>query len=177
MNKQISIIVLLIIMISILIACGKVNNSSANISTTAIINDEGVTNYFEVLTDENTTKLVEIETRKDGQAITDRNGRYVTNNNTYIYSAYSNQSITSPDSKSSTNGKENSSDCNDNDVNFEDNVSNDDSSASTQKSETTTNANFTTEDSEDVTSNDVDDDSSNTTESPTDKDGWINKWY
>lgn len=152
MKKQIIIISVLVIIVSVFISCSA-NSSSGDISTTAVTDSNGIMHYYEVITDDTeTTVLKEIETLVDRKAVTEKNGKYATKEYTVI--------LTTAKSKvsSSLNTTKNM-EAADNIVDFE-------PDDTTKPTVTTT----------------VEKEASKTTtqkEIPpaTDKDGWITKWY
>ena len=186
-KKQISILVLLLLVVSALTAC-TVNSGSGNISTTAITDTKGQTHIYESVTDDNgnisTTNdnqgvFAEIETKADGKVVTKKDGTYVTNEHTTILTvtedrdkatsgknkekstATTKPSLTNVDSKA------------DNDVPFE---------TTSQKSTTTTTteetqASTSTTKSPATTTETDKSTTEKTTQVVTDEDGWINKWY
>lgn len=156
MKKQLLIISIIVVIVSIFVSC-SVNGSSEEMSTTAVTDSNGTTRYYEMLTDENgSTILAEIETRSDGKAVTEQNGTYVTislNEN-----ATGKTSITTQSSAEST---------------ITNNIKNADNVVEFEPADTTkeTKPNAITVTKEETTDN------PKTTQSATDKDGWVNKWY
>ena len=124
--------------------------------TTAIADANGVTHYYviETVSSEKVsgTSLIELDTDKSGKTITEKNGKYVT--------AVSKTEITDqtePTENNTHNGNE------DNEVLFD---------TSTVQAETQEQSSFLPEQESPVTENE-----NSQTESVTDSDGWINKWY
>lgn len=166
--KKPYLIILLTIIISCLIACQQVNRSSESVSTTAVINEYGVTKYYEVLSDNDTTVYAEIETHSNGKVVIDNKGHYVTNQNTTV--------------KTSSNDSQNNNEHDDNDVVFDASNSRASESESTTNDEkqSTTSKNNTTNPSSRITKPASEQTTTTTeqpTESPTDEEGWINRWY
>lgn len=200
-NKAISIFILLVLIVSVLTAC-TVNSGGEDISTTAVTDSKGTTHYYEPVTDDKgnistTSKdqgvFAEIETESNGKAVTKIDGTYVTKEHTTIMNVtkkdngkttsaqkqkqstttkvnVSNNTNSTTKKTSSTSVPNNNSNA-DNDVPFETTsrknattTTTEESplSTSTTKSSTTTAKPTTTE---------------KTTQSFTDEDGWINKWY
>ena len=149
MKKQILIIVSVVVIICSFVACTH-NSSIETVSTTAVTDGNGITHYYEPVTDEN------------NDIVSKENGDVVTTEITV-------QSKATKTQTSSTSAKNNA----DNVIDFNtvtDNsktttVRNNKTETSTEIStdETTTQANTTTPQKQ--------------TQPITDKDGWINKWY
>lgn len=149
MKRQVLIIISVAVIICSFVAC-KNNSSSESISTTAVTDSNGITHYYEPVTDENS------------DIVTKENGDVVTTEITVQSKATKAQtSLTFAQNEA------------DNVINFNtvtDNsktttVRNNKTETSTEIStdETTTQANTTTPQKQ--------------TQPITDKDGWINKWY
>lgn len=157
MKKQLLIISVIIVIVSIFVSC-SVNSSSEDVSTTAVTDSYGTTHYYKSVTDENgSTVLAEIETKSNGSIVTNKNGTYVIKKHTTV--VFDESSVTKPASNSSTtvNGA-------DNIVEFEPT----DASKET-KPDITTATESTTIKNEITTQKE--------TQLATDKDGWITKWY
>ena len=161
MKKSLISIVFVVTLICILVSCSAKNIGSGDISTTAITDVNGETHYYETVTDQSgepvtdengSTVYAEIVTNKNGEAATDKNKNYVTKENTTIFNNTEKDTSITETKKSDTA---------DNEVTF-----NYPYESTTQKP--TTNIANTTE----LTTQKV-----TTTQSVTDKDGWINKWY
>lgn len=174
--KKPYLIILLTIIISCLIACQQVDRSSESISTTAVTNEYGVTKYYEVLSDNDTTVYAEIETHSNGKVVIDNKGHYVTNQNTTV--------------KTSSNDSQNNNEHDDNDVVFDasnsrasesESTTNDEKQSTTSKNNTTNPSSTTNTSANERTTKAEETDTTatteQTTESPTDEDGWINRWY
>lgn len=167
MKKQLFIFSILIVIISIFVSCST-NSSSEDILTTAVTNSNGITHYYEPVTDDNgnvstidgnQSIFVEIETQSNGKAVTKKDGTYVTNEHTTalpIENTTDNQSSTIKPvtEKSSDTTNDNA----DNNVDFE-------PDKPTEKTKPTTTEKPTTTATQ------------KTTKPATDKDGWITKWY
>lgn len=170
MNKQLFIFSILIVIISIFVSCST-NSSSEVISTTAVTNSNGITHYYEPVTDDNgnvstidgnQSIFVEIETQSNGKAVTKKDGTYVTNEHTTalpIENTTDNPSSTIKPvtEKSSDTTNDNA----DNNVDFE-------PDKPTEKTKPTTS---TTTEKPTTTA------TQKATKPATDKDGWITKWY
>jgi hypothetical protein len=134
-------------------------------STTVIVDNEGSTHYYKVVSNnaqetDSITVLAEIATDKNGEPITNHSGEYVTMENTTVIKPETTTSA--PD---------------DNDVSF-DNTDESSTAANTEstKSETSTSIGNSTNS---TTSIETTSKTEPTTpaESPTDSEGWINRWY
>lgn len=161
MKKAIILLAVTVITVCLFVSCSAKNSGSGDVSTTAITDVSGETHYYETVTDENgetvtdengSTVYAEIVTNKNGEAATDKNKNYVTKESSTIFNN------TEKDTSITETKK---SDSADNEVTF-----NYPYESTTQKP--TTNIANTTE----LTTQKV-----TTTQSVTDKDGWINKWY
>lgn len=165
MKRPVTIILITAIVVSVFMACST-NSSSEDVSTTAVTDKdsshfyETVTNANgEIVTAQNGEKVfAEIETNNDGTAVTKSNGEFVTKEKTTVFS---NQNTSSKANSNSSSGG--SSD--DNEVVFDP-----DSEGNTTSENLTQNTTITTEPTTNYPSN-------ATTQSATDADGWINKWY
>ena len=161
MKKQLLIFSILVVIISIFVSCST-NSSSEVLSTTAVTDSNGITHYYEPVTD------------LSKETATDKKGDVVTTEITV-----KNTTTTSHTSLSSQNNA-------DNDIEFK-SVEKSTTSASitrnektstitrsdagTQKSNTSSQNNSTTSK---LTTNIA---TNKQTQPATDKDGWINKWY
>lgn len=168
MKKQLLIISVLVVIVGIFVSCSA-NGGSEDISTTAVTDSNGATHYYVPVTDENGEAVTnadgdkiytEIETQANGTAVTDKSGEFVTNANTTVLSDGPNGSDSNAKSPSSGEKTENA----DNEVPFN---PAEESSAQESKTQTTSADNITTETNQ----------TEKTTQSATDADGWINKWY
>lgn len=149
MKKQILIIASVVVIICSFVACTH-NSGSESISTTAVTDSNGITHYYEPVTDEN------------NDIVTKENGDVVTTEITVQSKAAKAQTI----STSVQNNADNVIDFNTvTDNSKTTTVRNNKTETSTEIStdETTTQANTTTPQKQ--------------TQPITDKDGWINKWY
>ena len=162
MKKQLLIISVLVVIVSILVSCsvssGKDDliDEAISISTTAITDSNGANHYYEIVTDVNgNTDLAEIETYSNGNVVTEKNGKYVTKEHTSL-----------SDESTANNNSANA----DNVVEF------DPTDITSQGTATTNGASPIPAEKETVTTI-----AENTTQKEiqpaTDKDGWINKWY
>lgn len=168
MKKQLFIISVLVIIVSIFVSC-SVNSSSDEISTTVVTDNNGTTHYYEPLTEnESTSVYAEIVIDDKGKAVTNKNGTYVTNEHTTVLPIIDETTKTSNSAKpttekSSSNTTKNIEDA-DNIVDFEPDKPTEETkpttSTTTEKPTTTTTT--TTQKG---------------TQPATDKDGWITKWY
>lgn len=158
MKKQLFIFSILIVIISIFVSCST-NSSSEVISTTAVTNSNGITHYYEPVTDDNgnvstidgnQSIFAEIETKSNGKAVTNKNGTYVTKEHTTVlpFDDETAKSISSTEKSSNTTNEDA-----DNNIVF-------DPDKPTEETKPTTS---TTAEKE--------------TQPATDKDGWITKWY
>ncbi len=177
MKKQLLIISILVVIVSILVSC-SVNSNSEDISTTAVTDSNGTTHYYEPVTDDkgdiSTTDKIqgvfaEIETQSNGKAITEKKGKYITNEHTTILPIKDETTKASSSEKQST--EKSSSDITksiedaDNVVEFEPT----EATSETKPTTSTTTEKTTTTTTETTTQKE--------TQPATDKDGWITKWY
>ena len=171
MKRPLLLFGILVIISGALISCNSKQAVEDKMSTTAIADANGVTHLYEIVTvsdkkPEETT-LVEIVTNKSGEAVTDKQGNYLTVSNkapTLLNpkttttkastTALKREDTTAQDDKNSSK-KDN------NDVSFEV------SSNSSDEKDNKTNTSFESSTDESVLS----------VEEATDKDGWINRWY
>lgn len=146
--KKIAVIILVAAsFISIFAACSLNGNSGDNF-TTAVTDTKGQTHYYEVVTNENSESVTDSKGSKVyAEIVTDKDKSYVTQENTTVFNDKGEDTSISEKSKNNTA---------DNEVTFSQNQE-----TSSQAAETT----------ESTTKNNI------TTQSVTDKDGWINKWY
>lgn len=172
MKKQLIIISVLIVIISILVSCSA-NSSSEDISTAAVTDSNGTAHYYEPVTDDegnisitgkNHGVFAEIETQSNGKAVTEKNGTYVTNEHT-TFLLIENDADNTSSTKKSESEKTSSDITNnnaDNYVEFEIPVDDTTKITTTEKQTTTAATDTTTQKG---------------TQPATDKDGWITKWY
>lgn len=149
MKKQVLIIAYVVVIVCSFVACTN-NSSSESIPTTAVTDSNGITHYYEPVTDENS------------DIVTKENGDVVTTEITVQSKATKAQTI----STSVQNNADNVIDFNTvTDNSKTTTVRNNKTETSTEIStdETTTQTNTTTQQKQ--------------TQPITDKDGWINKWY
>lgn len=158
MKKILPFILLTALIVCLAAACSA-GNESSELSTTAVTDAAGQTRYYEPVTDENGETVTdenggavfaEIETDTDGTAVTNRSGEYVTADKTTVF-----QPQNTADSGAGSGA--------DNEIPFE--PGGGDTTATTAERATTTTAPQTT------------DPGVTTTQSATDSEGWINKWY
>ena len=161
MKKSALSLILIVITVCLFVSCSAKNSGSGDISTTAITDVNGETHYYETVTDKSgelvtdengSTVYAEIATNQNGEVVTDKNKNYVTKENTTIFNNTEKDTSITETKKSDTA---------DNEVTF-----NYPYESTTQKP--TTNITNTTES---TTQKET------PTQSVTDKDGWINKWY
>ena len=124
MKKQLLIISIIVVIVSIFVSCSA-SSSSEDILTTAVTNSNGITHYYEPVTDDNgnistidgnQSIFVEIETQSNGKAVTKKDGTYVTNEHTTVlpFDDETAKSISSTEKSSNTTNE-----CADNNVDFE----------------------------------------------------------
>lgn len=180
MKKQLFIISIIIIIVSIFVACSA-NSSREDISTTAVTDSNGTTHFYEPVTDETgkavtnengDTIYAQIETQACGTPVTNKNGTYVTKEHTTVFPATAKNDVrnTAEENIGNTNTVTNSNSENqtagaDNEVPFEQTENNTSSTATTKNN---TGVTTTTEQPAQT---------EKTTQSATDSDGWITKWY
>lgn len=176
MKRILLIISGIVLITSALISCSNKQAVVDKISTTAIADGNGVTHFYQIetLSDKKTEKttFVEIVTNKQGNAVTDKQGKYVTVSNkasneqkakdTTNKSSSTNSKPTDKSSQKNIDNPSNKNSKDNNNVSFE---------TSTEKNNKT-NENTTNTSSEETTEN-----TSSFKEDATDKDGWINRWY
>lgn len=162
MKKAIILLAVTVITVCLFVSCSAKNSGSGDVSTTAITDVSGETHYYETVTDENgetvtdengSTVYAEIVTNKNGEAATDKNKNYVTKENTTIFNNTEKDTSITEAKKSDTA---------DNEVTFN------------QPNETTTHVVQTTNTADTTVITTTEE---TPTQSVTDKDGWINKWY
>lgn len=180
MKKSYIIIAFMALSVSALVSC-SVNGSNENISTTAVTDINGTTHFYEQVTDENgkavtnengDTIYAQIETQACGTPVTNKNGTYVTKEHTTVFPATAKNDVrnTAEENIGNTNTVTNSNSENqtagaDNEVPFEQTENNTSSTATTKNN---TGVTTTTEQPAQT---------EKTTQSATDSDGWITKWY
>lgn len=177
MKKQILIIVSVVVIICSFVACTH-NSGSKTASTTAVTDSNGITHYYEPVTDENN----EIVTKENGDVVTTEITAKIKPSKTNATSTYTQNKA-------------------DNDIDFKSVTNNTTSTTETEKVVTTTN-HTTTEKATTITQRNTTAQKSTTittttqkqittttsklTTNPTtkkqpqlatDKNGWINKWY
>lgn len=180
MKKQLLIISIIVVIVSIFVSC-SVNSGSENISTTAVTDSNGTTHYYEPVTDDNgnistTAKnqgvFAEIETQSNGKAVTKKNGEYVTNEHTTalpIENTTDNSSSTTKKDGASPIPTKNSA---------TDNASDADNAIDFEPDETTNKNTSTTDGASPIpTEKETTTATQKETQPATDKDGWITKWY
>ena len=122
-------------------AAEKVSDATAQEATTVIVDENGVTHYYKIVSDnpqgeESTTVLAKIATNNSGEPITNKFGEYVTIESTTV--------ITSETTTAAADA---------NDVPFD------------------------SPDNENTTGNNEATETETIPDSPTDSDGWIDRWY
>lgn len=157
MKKQLLIISVFVIIVSIFVSCSAERRDDLQSpSTTAVTDEQGTTHYYEVVTDDTeTTALKEIETQADCKAVTEKNGKYVTKEHTVVLTTASSKENKNVSSSNTTKSAVDA----DNIVDFE-------PDDTTKPTETTT---AEKETSKTTTQKEI--------QPATDKDGWITKWY
>lgn len=181
MKKQLLIISIIVVIVSIFVSCSA-HSSSEDISTTAVTDSKGTTHYYEPVTDDkgnisttakNQGVFAEIETQSNGKAVTKKDGTYVTNEHTTVLPIKDETTKPSSSAKptaeksslSTTIHTDNTTDA-DNVVEFQptkttEETKPDNTTTTTEKTTTTT--------TETTTQKEI--------QPATDKDGWITKWY
>lgn len=175
-KKQISIVIFFTVFVSVLTSCA-IKSGSANISTTAETDSNGTTHYYAPVADDNdnitTNKeqglFAEIETDASRKAVTKKDGTYVTNENTTFLALKNmekdkNTTVKKNDSTTKKPSANNKNTDADNVIPFETSRHNNATTTNEKKKSSTTTAEST-------------DFTDRTTQSATDEDGWINKWY
>lgn len=158
MKKQLLIISIIVVIVSIFVSCSA-NSSSENISTTAVTDEQGTMHYYEPVTEnESTSVFAEIVTDDNGKAVTKKNGKYVTKEHTTILTT-TEKTISSTAGSATERTQENPAD---NEIEFE----------TTTKKDKTTTTTAAIQPTEKETNS-----TANPTKVVTDKDGWIDKWY
>lgn len=166
MKKILPFILLTALIVCLAAACSA-GNESRELSTTAVTDAAGQTRYYEPVTNENGETVTdenggavfaEIETDTDGTAVTNRSGEYVTADKTTVF-----QPQNTADSSAGNTENSGAGSGADNEIPFE--PGGEDTTATTAERATTTTAPQTT------------DPGVTTTQSATDSEGWINKWY
>ncbi len=172
MKKQLLIISVLVIIVSIFVSCSA-NSSGESIPTTAVTDSNGTTHYYEPVTEsESTSVFAEIATDDNGKAVTKKSGKYVTKEHTTILATAKSKTsstenknginkLTTQKSSSTTKGMDDA-----------DNVVEFDSADTTKETKATT---TTTERVNDNTT--IKTTTQKEIQPATDKDGWITKWY
>ena len=171
MKKRLTIVSLIIVIVSLFVACSE-NSGSEVVSTTAVTDSNGTTHYYEPVTDDtgniSTTAenkgVFEIETQSNGKAVTKKNGEYVTNEHTTVLpienTTDNSNSATKKDGTSpipaESSSTDNVSDA-DNTIEFKPDKPTDETKPTTTENPVTT--------------------TQKETQPATDKDGWITKWY
>lgn len=162
MKKQLLIISIIVVIVSIFVSCSA-NSSSENISTTAVTDEQGTMHYYEPVTEnESTSVFAEIVTDDNGKAVTKKNGEYVTKEHTTILTT-AKEAVSSITGSATERTQENPAD---NEIEFE-----------TSTNKNTTTAKETTTTTTKPTEKETTTTAAPTTKVVTDKDGWIDKWY
>ena len=157
-KKTLLLISFIIVIVSIFVSC-SVNSDNKDVLTTAVIDNNGTTRYYEVVTDDSEiTVLYEIATDSDGKSIKKKGGTYVTVKNPSKPHTTDNRKNTSDSANARpTSSSKNNAD--DNDVPFEDSTENQTTDITQIEPEPTSQPTTTT------------------MQAATDADGWITKWY
>lgn len=156
MKKTFSIIFTIVALVAFFTACSAVSDETETVSTTAVTDENGVTHYYEVVTDEeNQTVLNEIKTDEKGKPVTDSKGGYeIAENSKYV----SNTIISSGNNKTTSKAESND----DNEVTFREKYEYTEPDPNTLPP---------------VSEKNTESEKPSSSQSVTDKDGWINKWY
>ena len=190
-NKTNSILILFVLIVSVLTAC-TVNSGSEDIPTTAVTDSNGTTHYYNPVTDDkgnisttdnNQGIFVEIETESNGKVVTKKDGTYVTNEHTTILTV-----TKSGNGKTTSAKKQEQSTTTKNDVSNTTNLTTKKPSSTNKAENADTDVPFETSNQKSTTTTSKERPSSTsttkptsitekTTQSVTDEDGWINKWY
>lgn len=147
MKKQVLIIISIVVIICSFVACTN-NGSIETVSTTAVTDGNGITHYYEPVTDEN------------NEIVTDKNNDVVTTEIT----------TTGKTTKAQTTSTYTQNKA-DNDIDFESVTNN--TTSTTENVVTTTN--HTTQ--KQITTTNANTQKQTQPQPATDQDGWINKWY
>lgn len=175
MKRSVKIFLILCIIVSAFAACSS-NGSNENISTTAVTDSNGATRFYEPVTDKKGETVTnasgdivyaKIETQADGKAVKNKKGTYIMKEHTTVFpSAVKNDGRNSAeksgDSTNTANSNSESQTAADNEMPFKQEENNTSSTTTTKNNAETT---ATTKQTEKVT------------QSATDTDGWITKWY
>lgn len=183
MKKQLFIISIVVIIVSIFVSCSA-KSGSEDISTTAVTDSKGTTHYYEPVTDDkgslsttgkNQGVFAEIETDASNKAVTEKNGTYVTNEHTTVLPIESEKKNTSSTKKQTTakavSDIAKDGEAADNNIEFEP-----DKTTAEAKPDTTSTTTSTTTEKE-TTKATTESTTKKETQPATDKDGWITKWY
>ena len=90
MKKAIILLFVTVITVCVFVSCSAKNSGSGDNSTTAITDVNGETHYYETVTDEN------------GEVVTDKDGNYVTKENTTVFNNTKKDTSISETKKSDT---------------------------------------------------------------------------
>ena len=207
MKSRLIVLSVFLLIIGTLVSCSKVeeqfNSLTSNqivtdnkqILTTAIVDDNGITHYYEIVTvvdkHNKTTSLVEIVTDKKGEVVKDRRGNFITvtnkENTTTIQSLTSISKQTTQQDASLNYIVTNALD--DNDVKFKTSgrskVTKSKNSSTSKKAKSDNNSKETNkngfdgkEETTEASTTEKETEKRNIpTEPLTDSEGWLNKWY
>lgn len=198
MDKRVCSLILFALMICALTACSA-KSGGDDISTTEVTDDKGVTHIYQSVTDENkkavTNKdgdavLSEIVTDSKGKAVTEKSGAVVTKNGTTSVSVSEKNNNTAKTESTAGIGND------DNEIEFKQDESTtapisvtepheaETSVATTKNYVTTDTTVYTTKNSDKTETSSTEKLSEEekttkpkTTQSATDSDGWVTKWY
>ena len=185
MKKHLVLFSIFVIFAAVMLSCSK-QAVVEDISTTAITDTNGVTHYYEIITDESSesTTLVKLVTDQNGKTVTDSRGKYITEQQTTVPQQTLQPESSSTNATTNLNQSTSRQRADDNDVSFEtskkSNTQTDSHPTSSEKDNSADNEKHADsnpasnpESSERETSADNNQDN----EEITDEDGWINKWY
>lgn len=155
MSKKLIVISIILVSLSVVFASCSSNNNTNESSTVAVTDSNGITHYYEPVTDKDGNALTtDNEQAVFVEIVTDKNGTYITNEHTTIM-PFDNGSVNQNSSANSTEKSNGDILDADNTVNFEAN--------SNPTTETTAQSTVS------VTESDI--------PPATDSEGWITKWY
>ena len=165
MSKKLIVISIILVSLSVVFASCSSNNNTNESSTVAVTDSNGITHYYEPVTDKDGNALTtDNEQAVFVEIVTDKNGTYITNEHTTVM-PFDNGSVNQNSSANST--EKNNGDIldADNTVNFESSSSHTATTETVAQSTTSTTKQETTSTTE------------STNPPATDSDGWITKWY
>lgn len=153
MKKAIILLSATAITVCLFVSCSAKNSGSGDVSTTAITDVNGETHYYETVTDKSGEPVTDNKGNTVyAEIVTDKDKNYVTNKSTTVFN---------DDTKNASLSETNKTNSADNEVTFNH------PDATTTQEPTTHITNTTESTTQEETP----------TQSVTDKDGWINKWY